>query len=127
MLQVAGHWMSHDGSMVQHTTGVFIFLLLTLYMVHSNSYIIHMKSHFKMVFNLGRAKILGKRRLKLFRDYFIPKAATFLGFDFFFFSDESRSCVLEISLLFRKCQKLNLLHTFSKKRIYVMAKAPTLS
>lgn len=85
VLQVAGHWMSHDGSMVQHTTGVFVFLLLTLYMVHSNSYIIHMKSHFKMVFNLGRAKILGKRRLKLFRDYFIPKAATFLGFDFFFF------------------------------------------
>lgn len=69
--------------MIQFTVGVIISLLLAFCIVPSDSYTIYMKSHFKMSFNLGRAKTLGKRRLKSCMDYFVPKAAVFLIFDFF--------------------------------------------
>lgn len=71
-----------------------------------------------MSFKLDRAKTLRKKRLKLYGNYFIPKAAIFLIFDFCF-PDESQSCVLDISLLFRKNQNLNLC-IFSQRKRYTL-------
>lgn len=42
-----------------------------------------------------------RKRINLYANYLIPKAAIFLIFDFGFL-DESQSCILDLSLLFKK-------------------------